>query len=697
MEHTRNIGIMAHIDAGKTTTTERILYYTGVNYKMGEVHDGAATMDWMQQEQERGITITSASTSTYWKFKNEKYKINIIDTPGHVDFTVEVERSLRVLDGAVAVFCAVGGVEPQSETVWRQADKYKVPRIAFINKMDRIGADYFKVLREIKEKLGAEPVPFQIPIGSESDFKGVINLIERKALIWNEENKGLTYTINEIPEELKEQAEEWRENLVEAVIEQDEELMEQFFEDRDKISVEEFMTVARQTVLDRKIIPVLCGTALKNKGIQKLLDTITELLPSPLDIPPVNGINPKNKEKVERKPSAKEPLAALVFKIAANKFIGKLAYVRVYSGKLIAGGHVYNPHTKKRIRISHLYQMHANKQIPLKEVLAGDICGVVGFKDIHTGNTLTAEHKQIVLESISFPEPVIGIVIEPRAQKDIDKLNMALSKLAEEDPTFKIKLDINSGQTIISGMGELHLEILVDRLKREFGVECNQGRPQVEYKEAITSTIKHQEIFERQKGGKRKFADITVKISPIDDNKKTGLQFVDDINNDVLPEEYKQAVKRGFEKAMYNGPIASYQVDNLKVVLIDGSYSDTDSDALSFEIVANTAFRNATKKANPVLMEPIMYIEVLTPDESIGEVMSDLNKKRAKIQDTTEKNSVQSIKAYVPLSTMFGYITTLRTLTSGRASSTMEFLRYEEVPSNIATELIERLTGKIIF
>ena len=696
LKHTRNIGIMAHIDAGKTTITERILYYTGVNYKMGEVHEGAATMDWMQQEQDRGITITSAATTTYWEYENQKNQINIIDTPGHVDFTVEVERSLRVLDGAVAVFCAVGGVEPQSETVWRQADKYNVPILAFVNKMDRVGADYFNVIKEIKEKLGANPVPLQIPIGYEDNFKGVIDLIDRKELIWDEDNKGLTYVENDISEELKEEAEKWRENLVETIIEQDEKLMEIFFEDRDKISVNDFMKATAKAVINKKIVPVLCGSALKNKGIQKLLDSIVAFLPSPLDIPPVRGINPKNDEAVERNSSIDEPLSALVFKIVLDGFIGKLAYVRVYSGKLVAGQQVYNPRTKKRARISKLYQMHANKQIPKNEVLAGDICGVVGFKDIMTGDTLTAEHKQIVLEDILFPEPVIGIVIEPKAQKDIDKLNSALSKLSEEDPTFKVNIDENSGQTIISGMGELHLEVLVDRLKSDFDVDCNKGKPQVTYKEAVTITTEYQEIFDRQAGGKGKFADITISVSPAD-KETAGLQFINETNDANFPNEYLHAIEQGLQKAMHNGPIASYQVDNIKVVLTKAFYSNTDSDALSFEIAANMAFKNAVKKSNPVLMEPIMNIEIITPDENMGEIISDLNKKRAKIQETIKKAYGQVIKANVPLSTMFGYVTALRTLSSGRAYSTMEFSHYEEVPENIAKELIQRLTGKIIF
>ncbi len=695
LTHTRNIGIMAHIDAGKTTTTERVLYYTGVNYKMGEVHDGDATMDWMEQEQERGITITSAATTTYWDFKDQKYKINIIDTPGHVDFTVEVERSLRVLDGAVAIFCAVGGVEPQSETVWRQADKYNVPRIAFVNKMDRIGADFYNVVGDITEKFGVNAVPLQIPIGSEDDFEGVIDLLKEKAIFWEEGDKGVTYYEASIPEDMEEVVEEWRENLIESIVEYDEDLLERYFEDKGNISVDEFIDVTRKAVLNQKIVPVLCGSAFKNKGIQPLLDSIVQLLPSPLDIPPVKGIDPKTEKETEREASKEEPLAALVFKISTDQFIGKLAYVRVYSGTLKAGSQIYNPHTKKRVRIAHLYQMHANKQISKDEVYAGDICGVVGFKDINTGDTLTAEHKQIVLENITFPEPVIGVVIEPKAQKDLDKLAISLSKLAEEDPTFKVLIDENSGQRIISGMGELHLEILIDRLSREFNIQCNQGKPRVTYKEAITESVDHREIFEKQAGGKTKFADILVRVSP-SKNGETGLQFINKTKDGLLPREFVDATKRGFKNVMNNGPIAGYQVHNLKVELLDGSYHDVDSDALSFEIAANLAFRNASEKASPILMEPIMDIEVLTPEENMGEVMSDLNKRRAKIKSTKERSGVQAIRANVPLASMFGYVTTLRTLSHGRASSTMEFSYYDKVPQELSAELIMKLTGKII-
>ncbi len=695
LKYTRNIGIMAHIDAGKTTTTERILYYTGINYKIGEVHDGLATMDWMEQEQERGITITSAATTTYWDVNDQKYKINIIDTPGHVDFTVEVERSLRVLDGAVAIFCAVGGVEPQSETVWRQADKYCVPRIAFVNKMDRLGADFFGVVDQIKEKLGGNAVPIQIPIGSEDDYTGVVDLLERKAVTWKDDDQlGMNYEISEVPEDLKETVEEWREKLIESVIEFDEEMMERFFEDRSSITIEEFKAVARKAVLNKEIVPVLCGSAFKNKGIQKLLDTIVEFLPSPLDIPPVKGINPKNDDEVERKADKDEPLSALVFKIAADKFIGKLAYIRVYSGSIKAKENVYNPRTNKRVRLANIYQMHANKQIAIEEVFAGDICTVVGFKDIQTGDTLTSEYKKVILENIIFPEPVIGVVIEPKAQKDIDKLSASLQTLSEEDPTFKVKIDKNTGQRIISGMGELHLEVLIDRLDREFNVKCNQGKPQVSYKEAITTVVEHQEIFNKETGGKGRFADIKVRVSPFK-NKEDKFLFINKVDESVIPKIFIPAIEKGFYQAMSNGTIAGFPLDNLKVELIGGSYSEEDSDELSFEIAARQAFRNAIVKANPILLEPIMDVEIITPGEYLGDIVSDLNKRRAKINGTTERTNVQVISASSPLSEMFGYVTILRTLSSGRASSTMEFSHYGEIDTKISDKIIARLTGKI--
>jgi elongation factor G len=694
LKYTRNIGIMAHIDAGKTTTTERILFYTGITHKIGEVHDGTATMDWMVQEQERGITITSAATTTYWKYKEQEYKINIIDTPGHVDFTVEVERSLRVLDGAVAVFCAVGGVEPQSETVWRQADKYKVPRVAFINKMDRAGADFYNVVSQIREKLGANAVPMQIPIGSEENFKGLIDLIERRAIVWIEDPElGMKYEYIEIPEELKDTVEEWREKLIEAVAESDDHLLERFFEDRDSITIDEFMAVTRKAVINMKIVPVLCGASFKNKGIQRLLDAVAGLLPSPIDVEAIEGYNPLNEQPVKRTPSDDEPLSALAFKIATDPFVGRLAYVRVYSGVLKAGSYVYNTRSGKKERISRLYQMHANKQNPRDEIGAGDICSAVGFKDIRTGDTLCEENKQIVLESMTFPEPVIGIAIEPKTQKDLDKLGVALNKLAEEDPTFKIKSDEFTGQTVISGMGELHLEILLDRLKREFKVECNQGAPQVAYKEAITATVEHREVFKKQTGGRGKFADIVVTISPADDG-TVGLQFIDQVKGGNIPREYIPSIQKGFKEAMANGPLAGYPLDSLKVTLLDGSYHAVDSDQLSFELAAKMAFRNATKKAKPVLLEPIMSDEVVTPEEYMGDIIADFNRRRGQIEGMESKGNARVIKAKVPLSEKFGYVTVLRTLSSGRATSTMEFSHYEAVPEGIAKEVIAKNMGK---
>ncbi len=694
LKYTRNIGIMAHIDAGKTTTTERILYYTGVNYKIGEVHDGAATMDWMEQEQERGITIQSAATTTYWDFKNQKYKINIIDTPGHVDFTVEVERSLRVLDGAIAVFCAVGGVEPQSETVWRQADKYEVPRIAFVNKMDRVGADFFGVVDQIRDVLGANAVPIQIPIGSEENFKGVIDLIERKAVIWEEDDQlGMNYSLQEIPEEYKAETEKWREHLIELVVEQDEEMLERFFNDRDSISVEEFMSVTREAVLDHRIVPVMCGSAFKNKGIQRLLDGIVECLPSPLDVPPVKGIEPKKEQEISLEADATEALSALVFKISTDKFIGKLAYVRVYSGSIKAGSFVYNSRTGKRVRIAHVYQMHANKQIPKDEIKAGDICALVGFKEVQTGDTLCNENKQIILETITFPEPVIRIAIEPKAQKDLDKLAEALHKLSEEDPTFKVSTDEFSGQTILAGMGELHLEILIDRLKLDFNVECSEGRPQVAYKEALQTEVTHREVFKKQTGGKGKFADISVRIMPGDKDSEETFQFESEIKGGLVPKEYFPAIQKGFKVAMQNGPLAGYSLQSLKVVLFDGSYHDVDSDALSFELAAASAFRTAARKANPVLTEPIMKLEVTTPGESLGDIIADLNRRRAKITGTKEKLNAHIVDATVPLGEMFGYVTSLRTLSHGRALSTMEFSHYEVVPEDLAKKIIKEQTG----
>jgi elongation factor G len=686
---------MAHIDAGKTTTTERILFYTGITHRIGEVHDGAATMDWMVQEQERGITITSAATTAYWKYRDIDHKINIIDTPGHVDFTVEVERSLRVLDGAIAVFCAVGGVEPQSETVWRQADKYGVPRIAFINKMDRAGADFFSVISQMKEKLGANAVPVQIPIGSEETFRGVIDLIENKAVIWYEDEKlGARYELVDVPAEFVQETEEWRGKLIEAVAEYDDALLERFFEDPNSITKDEMIGVIRKATIGMTIVPVLCGASFKNKGIQRLLDSVVAFLPSPLDKGNTKGISPKNDEEIERKPDVSEPLAALAFKIATDPYVGRLAFLRVYSGKIDSGSYVLNVRTGKRERISRLYQMHANKQNPKDVIEAGDICAAVGFKDLRTGDTLCDEKHPIVLESMDFPEPVIGIAVEPKTQKDLDKLNMALMKLAEEDPTFSVKVDADSGQTIIAGMGELHLEILIDRLLREFKVECNQGAPQVAYKEAITASVEHREVFKKQSGGRGKFADIVVTVGPADENEK-GVQFIDKIKGGNIPREYIPAIHKGFREALYNGVLAGYPVESLKVTLTDGSYHDVDSDSLSFEICAKMAFRNACAKAKPVLMEPIMSVEVVTPEEYMGDIIGDFNRRRGKVEGMENKGGARVIKAKVPLSEQFGYVTVLRTISSGRATSTMEFSHYDQVPDAIAKGIVEKAKGKV--
>jgi elongation factor G len=697
LKHTRNIGIMAHIDAGKTTTTERVLFYTGITHRIGEVHDGAAAMDWMVQEQERGITITSAATTTFWNHNDQEYKINIIDTPGHVDFTVEVERSLRVLDGAVAVFCAVGGVEPQSETVWRQADKYKVPRLAFINKMDRVGSDYFGVVQEIADKLGSNPVPMQIPIGSEENFKGIVDLIERRAIVWKEDAElGMKYEYCEIPEDMVETVEEWREKLVEAVCVSDDDLLNKFLEDRDSISVEEFMDYARRATISMEIVPVLCGSAFKNKGIQRMLDAICDLLPSPLDKGAVSGIDPKNDQEITREPKDDEPLTGLVFKIATDPFVGRLAYVRVYSGKLQEGVMAYNNRTGKKERISRIYQMHANKQNPKKEIGAGDICAVVGLKELRTGDTITSVGKPMILEAIEFPEPVIGIAIEPKTQADIDKLGIALNKLAEEDPTFQIRSNVDTGQTTINGMGELHLEILMDRLKREFKVECNVGTPQVNYKEALTTEVKHREVFKKQTGGRGKFADIEVFIGPADEGEQgKGVQFINEIRGGNIPREYIPSVEKGFNSALHNGPLAGFPVDGMKVRLTDGSFHSVDSDQLSFEICARQAFKHASNKANAVMLEPIMSVEVVTPEEYMGDVISDLNKRRGQVEGMDSKAGARVIKAKVPLSEQFGYVTVLRTLSSGRASSTMEFSHYEAMPANLAKEILEKVTGKV--
>lgn len=694
LEYTRNIGIMAHIDAGKTTTTERILFYTGRTHRLGEVHDGNAQMDWMIQEQERGITITSAATTTFWEYRDKDYKINIIDTPGHVDFTVEVERSLRVLDGAIAVFCAVGGVEPQSETVWRQADRYGVPKIAFVNKMDRIGADFFNVVDQIREKLGANAVPVQIPMGSGEDFTGVIDLIENKAVVWfSDETLGTRYELHDIPEELKEEAVEWRGKLIEALAEADDTLLERYFENPDSITREDMLTVMRKSAIEGLAVPVLCGSAFKNKGIQRLLDAIVAYLPSPFEIGGVKGTNPKNNEGTERMPDENEPLAALAFKIATDPFVGRLAFLRVYSGMLKTGDMVLNIRTGKRERINRLFQMHANKQNPKESISAGDICAAVGLKDLKTGDTLCAIHKPIWLESMEFPEPVIGVAVEPKTQADVDKLGIALNKLAEEDPTFQVKVDPDSGQTVISGMGELHLEILIDRLKREFKIECNQGKPQVAYKEALTTSVEHREVFKKQTGGKGKFADIKVEIMPAEDG-FAGLQFINQVKGGNIPREFIPSVEKGFKTGMVNGPLAGFPIYNLKVVLKDGSYHPVDSDSLSFEIAARQALRNSAPKCKPVLLEPIMKAEVVTPEEFVGDVVNDFNRRRGKVEGMESKAGSRVIKAKVPLAENFGYVTVLRTLTSGRATSTMEYSHYEEVPEEISKTIIEQIKGK---
>lgn len=696
LRHTRNIGIMAHIDAGKTTTTERILFYTGKTHRIGEVHDGAATMDWMVQEQERGITITSAATTTFWNYKDEEYKVNIIDTPGHVDFTVEVERSLRILDGAVAVFCAVGGVQPQSETVWRQADKYKVPRIAFINKMDRVGADFFNVVSQLETKLKTRPIPIQIPIGHEDHFNGVVDLLENQAIIWYEHpTEGTQYRLEAVPADMVDEVDEWRAKLIESVVEYSDDLLERFLEDHESITADELRTVIRQATIERSITPVMCGASFKNKGIQRLLDAVAAFLPSPLDVEEVFGIDPETELEISRKPDPSEPFAALAFKIATDPYVGRLAFIRVYSGTLEAGSQILNVRTGKKERITRLYQMHANKQIPLERIEAGDIGAAVGFKELRTGDSICVIDKPIMLESIVFPEPVIGIAIEPKTQLDVDKLGVALGKLAEEDPTFRVHTDPDSGQTVISGMGELHLEILLDRLLREFKVDCTQGAPMVAYKEALTSTVEHREVFKKQTGGRGKFADIQVRISPADEG-ITGLQFVNDIKGGSIPREYIPSVEKGFRESLVNGPLAGYPVVNMKVVLFDGSFHPVDSDSLSFELCAKQAFRHAAMKAKPVLMEPIMSDEVVTPEAYMGDVIGDFNKRRGQITGMEDQAGAKVIKAKVPLAEKFGYVTVLRTLTSGRASSTMEFSHYDVVPAAMATKIIDKIKGKIL-
>lgn len=692
LTHTRNIGIMAHIDAGKTTATERILFYTGIKHRLGETHDGSATMDWMVQEQERGITITSAATTTYWNYQDTDYKVNIIDTPGHVDFTVEVERSLRVLDGAIALFCAVGGVEPQSETVWRQADKYGVPRISFINKMDRAGADFFGVVDKIRERLGMNAVPLQVPIGYEDEFKGVVDLITNKAFVWEDQSLGAKFVEVPIPDDLKDTVSGYRASLVEGCAEESEQLLEKFFEDPDSISETEMISIIRKATIDRRITPVLCGSAFKNKGIQALLDAVVKFLPSPMDVEAIEGYNPKTEAVETLKADAKEPFAALAFKIATDPYVGRLCFFRVYSGSLDAGSYVWNASTKKKERISRILQMHANKQNPIEKIEAGDIGAAVGFKNIHTGDSLCDEKHPILLESMNFPEPVVSVAIEPKTQADLDKLNAALTKLSEEDPTFMVQTDPDSGQTIISGMGELHLDILLDRLQREFKVSANQGAPQVAYKEAITATVKHREIYKKQTGGKGKFADLEVEVGPADEG-VSGLQFIDEVKGGNIPKEFIPAIEKGFKNAMQNGVLAGYPLDNLKVRLLDGSYHSVDSDALSFELAAKIAYKNTCKKAKSVLLEPVMQLEVVTPEEYLGDVVGDINRRRGHLNDIGSRTNLQVVNAQVPLAEMFGYVTSLRTLTSGRAMSTMEFAKFQEVPQDIADEVIEKLYG----
>ncbi len=697
LHYTRNIGIMAHIDAGKTTTSERILFYTGLTHKIGEVHDGAATMDWMEQEQERGITITSAATTTSWNYDGNKYKINLIDTPGHVDFTVEVERSLRILDGAVATFCAVGGVEPQSETVWRQADKYNVPRICYVNKMDRSGANFFDVVSQIKTVLGANPCPIQIPIGAEEHFKGIVDLIRMKAIFWHNESMGAAYDIEEIPADVKAEAEEWRDKMLETLASLDDTLMEKYFDDPSTITEDEIRAAVRIGTCAMEINPVILGSSFKNKGVQPLLDAVCAYLPSPVDTPSIDGTDPRDPEKkLTRKPDEDEPLCALAFKIATDPYVGRLCFFRVYSGRVDAGSYVYNTRTEKKERISRIFQMHSNKQNPVDGIGAGDIGAGVGFKDIRTGDTLCDEKAPIVLESMDFPTPVIGISIEPKSQADIDKLGLGLSKLAEEDPTFTVHTDEQSGQTVIEGMGELHLEIIIDRLKREFKVECNQGRPQVAYKETITQTVTLREVYKKQSGGRGKFADIIVKVGPKDESFEGGLQFVDEVKGGNIPKEFVPSVQKGFNAALKNGVLAGYPVDSLKVVLVDGSFHPVDSDQLSFEICAQIAFKNACAKARPTLLEPIMKLEVVTPEESMGDVIGDLNKRRGQVEGMeSSRTGARIVKAKVPLSEMFGYVTALRTISSGRATSSMEFSHYAEVSTAIAKEVVAEAKGHV--
>ena len=694
---TRNIGIMAHIDAGKTTTSERILFYTGLTHKIGEVHDGAATMDWMVQEQERGITITSAATTAFWNYQNEKYKINLIYTPGHVDFTVEVERSLRVLDGAVAAFCAVGGVEPQSETVWRQADKYNVPRIGYVNKMDRSGANFLEVCRQVREVLGANPVAIQLPIGAEETFKGVVDLITMKAYFWHDETMGAEYSVEEIPASMVDECETYRDKMLETIAEYDDDFMTKYFDDPSTITVDEIKAVLRKATLKMAVVPMICGSSFKNKGVQCLLDDVCAFLPSPLDAGEVVGHAYGDPDKEEsRKPLFEEPLSALAFKIATDPYVGRLCFFRVYSGSIEAGSYVFNSRSGKKERISRLFQMHSNKQNPMEAIGCGDIGAGVGFKDIRTGDTLCAEEHPIVLEAMEFPDPVIGIAVEPKTQKDLDKLGVGLQKLAEEDPTFRVETNEETGQTVISGMGELHLDIIIDRLRREFKVECNQGRPQVTYKEAITKSVELREVFKKQTGGRGKFADIIVRVEPIDEGFEGNLQFIDEVKGGNVPKEFIPSVQKGFQTAMKNGVLAGYPVEQLKVTLLDGSFHPVDSDQLSFELCAIQAFKKACEKAGPVLMEPIMKIEVVTPEESMGDVISDLNKRRGQVEGMeTSRSGARIVKAKAPLAEMFGYVTSLRTITSGRATSTMSFSHYAEVGTSIARQVLTECQGRV--
>ncbi|RKV76816.1 MAG: elongation factor G [Alloprevotella sp.] len=694
---TRNIGIMAHIDAGKTTTSERILFYTGKTHKIGEVHEGGATMDWMEQEQERGITITSAATTAFWNFRGTQYKFNLIDTPGHVDFTAEVERSLRVLDGAVATYCAVGGVEPQSETVWRQADKYNVPRIGYVNKMDRSGANFFEVVRQMKDVLGATPCVISVPIGAEEKFRGIVDLIRMKAILWHDETMGAEYDVEDIPAELVDECNEWRQKMIELAAEQDETLMEKFFEDPNSLTEEEVVAAIRKGTLALDIVPMTCGSSFKNKGVQTLLDYVVMFLPSPLDTAAIEGVNPDTGETETRQPSEDEKTSALAFKIATDPYVGRLTFFRVYSGKVEAGSYVYNVRSGKKERVSRLFQMHSNKQNPVEVIGAGDIGAGVGFKDIRTGDTLAEEGAPIVLESMDFPDPVIGIAVEPKTQKDLDKLSTGLSKLAEEDPTFTVKTDEQSGQTVISGMGELHLDIIIDRLRREFKVEINQGKPQVNYKEAITKTVNLREVYKKQSGGRGKFADIIVNVGPVDEDfKEGGLQFVNKVTGGNIPKEFIPSVQKGFENAMKSGVLGGFPLDSLKVELLDGSFHPVDSDQLSFEIAALQAYKNACAQAGPVLMEPMMKLDVITPEENMGDVIGDLNKRRGQVEGMENSRSgARIVKATVPLAEMFGYVTALRTITSGRATSSMQYDHHAPVSSGIAKAVLEEMKGRV--